>query len=426
MMMKRFGLSLALLLALNVCAQDANWYRGNMHMHSYWSDGAAFPEEAIDYYRSRGYQFICLSDHNLLQVNDKNWQEVGGKKVTAAAAEQYLKVYGDTADKKTEDSKDYLRLKTIWELKKQFDSDGKFLLVPSIEPSEKVGEFQVHMNAINVKTPLPYKRGKNATETFDLNEKALAAHGKEYSCETLFMLNHPFWPYFDIQPDVLIALPQVRFYELSNGGNTSKATPNWYSLEGFWDIVNAFRIAAGHPPVFGVATDDTHGYKAPEGVDTLRGWVCVRAPKLDCDTLVQAMNRGDFYSSTGVTLKDVAFDAATGTLAVQVEPKADETYEITFTVTRADFDQTATPFDDPAADKKPARQGIKYSDTIGVTAKKVSGTSASYTMQPDDLYVRATVTSSAKMPKPALCGPWVYTAWTQPYGWQAWQARQKK
>ena len=419
MMMKRFGLSLSLLLALNVHAQEANWYRGNIHMHSYWSDGVAFPEEAIDYYRSRGYQFLCLSDHYELQVNEKNWQEVGGKKVKAEAAEQYLKAYGDTADKKTEDGKDYLRLKTIWELKQQFDNDGKFLLIPSFELTGRIGESEVHMNAINVKATLPYKKEKTVTETVDENGKAVAAHG----ANTLFMLNHPFWRYFDIQPETLIALPQVRFYELSNGGNIFAATPGWYSMEGFWDIVNAFRIVAGHPPVFGVATDDTHGYKTPEGVDTFRGWVCVRAPKLDCDTLVQAMNRGDFYSSSGVVLKDVAFDAATGTLAVQVEPKANETYEITFTVTRADFDRTTTPLDDPAADKKPARQGLKYSDSIGVVAKKVSGTSASYTMQPDDLYVRATVTSSTKMVKPALCGPFVHTAWTQPYGWQA---RQKK
>jgi len=412
-MLKWFGFCVSLLLALNVCAQNVNWYKGNMHMHSYWSDGIAFPEEAIDYYRSRGYQFLCLSDHHDLQLDEKNWQEVG-KKIKAEAAEQYLKVWGETVDTKTEDGKDYLRLKTIGELKKQFDKPGEFLLVPSFELTGKIGDFQVHMNAINVSKTLPYKRGATPTETVRLNAQTVAEHG----ANTLYMLNHPFWVYFDIQPETLIALPQVRFYELSNGGNTSEATPDWYSLEGFWDIVNAFRIADGHPPVFGVATDDTHGYKSPEGVNTLCGWVRIRAPKLDCDTLVQAMNRGDFYSSTGIVLKDVAFDAATGTLAVEVEPKPGVAYDITFVVTRADFDRTATPFDDPAADKKPARKGIKYSDTIGVAAKKVSGTSATYTMHPDDLYVRATVTSSTKMLKPALCGPWVHTAWTQPYGWE--------
>jgi len=143
----------------------------------------------------------------------------------------------------------------------------------------------------------------------------------------------------------------------------------------------------------------------------------VRAASPDIDTIFAAMNRGDFYASTGVALKDIRFDKATGTLEVEVEPKTGEVYEITFTVTRKDFDRTVTPFDDPGPgeDRKSARDGRKSSDTIGIAAKKVSGVSASYTLQPDDLYVRATVTSTVKREKPALCGPFVETAWTQPY-----------
>ena len=420
-MAKRIVFCLSLLLALGVCAQE--WYRGNLHMHTYWSDGKAFPEEAAEYYRSRGYHFICLSDHNVMQLSDKHWQEVGGKKVTAEAAEKYLHAYGDTAEKKTEDGKEHVRVKTLGEMKKQFDKAGEFLIVPCFEQTGKCGEFQVHMNVFNVKGIYPYQKGETIAETVGANARVAAEQGKD----TLFMLNHPFWPYFDIQPEVLISLPEVRFYELSNGGNSYPAAhPGWYSLEKYWDIVNAFRIKAGHPALYGTATDDTHDYSKPERVTTLKGWVSVRAPSLACDALVQAMHRGDFYASTGITFRDVRFDEATGTLSVEAEPKPGVDYEITFTVTRAGFDTATEVFDDPATDKKPARKGLKYSGDIGITAKKVSGTSASYKMQPDDLYVRATVTSPAKMAKPALCGPFVETAWTQPYGWQQWQTRQKR
>jgi len=424
-MKRRIVFCLSLLVALGVCAQQDKWYRGNLHMHSYWSDGQAFPEEAIDYYRSRGYQFLCLSDHHLLQLATDNWQEVG-KKVKQGAAEQYLNVYGETADKKTEDGKAFIRLKTIGELKKQFDKDGEFLLIPGHEQNKLINEIQVHMNAININGTLPFAQAETVREGFEKNAKALAAHGKANTCTTLFMLNHPFWPYFDIQPQTLIELPQIRFYELSNDGNIYPAGPDWYSLEGFWDIANAFRISAGHPPVFGTATDDTHSYNKPEGVDTLRGWVCVRSLKLDCEALVEAMNRGDFYSSSGVVLREIRFDVPTGIFSVEVDPKAGETYEIRFIVTRQDFDRTTTTFDEPAEGKKPARQGVKYSDTIGITAKTVSGPFGSYKIRPDDLYVRATVTSSAKMVQVKGSGPSVQTAWTQPYGWQQWQARQKK
>jgi predicted transcriptional regulator len=38
-------------------------------MHTRWSDGKAFPEEAVMWYKSRGYNFIGISDHNLFQDN---------------------------------------------------------------------------------------------------------------------------------------------------------------------------------------------------------------------------------------------------------------------------------------------------------------------------------------------------------------------
>jgi hypothetical protein len=395
-------------------------------MHSFWSDGQVFPEEAVEYYRTRGYQFLCLTDHNLLQLSTENWQEIG-KKVTPKAAEQYLKAFGDTADKKTEGDKDFLRLKTIGELKKQFDKDGAFLLVPSQEINRSIGGIEVHMNAINIERTFTFERSEIVNEAFEKNEKAVSAHGEN----TLFMLNHPFWRHFDIQPDTLIQLPQIRFYELANsggGGNMTPAHPDWYSLEGFWDIANAFRISAGHPAVYGTATDDTHGYGSPDNVT--RGWVYVRAPKLDSDALVQAMNRGDFYSSCGVVLKDVRFDAEKQMLTVEIDPKPGETYEVQFITTRSDFDRTTTAFDDPEADKKPARKGLKYSNTIGVSQGRIKADTktVSYQMQPEELYVRAVVTSSTKIIRGRLAssGPEFETAWTQPYGWQQWQQRNPK
>jgi hypothetical protein len=42
------------------------WYKGNTHTHSYWSDGDDFPEMIMDWYKSHGYDFISLSDHNTL------------------------------------------------------------------------------------------------------------------------------------------------------------------------------------------------------------------------------------------------------------------------------------------------------------------------------------------------------------------------
>ena len=424
MMQTRFVVVLFTAIAEAVFASQ--WYRGNLHMHSMWSDGNVFPENAVAWYRDNGYQFVCLSDHQVLQTDTGAWLEVGAKRLSRAAADAYVKGHPASAEVKKENGKEYLRLKTVWELKKAFDDPASFLMIPGHELNRVVAGMQVHMNAINVHATIPYRYGDTPAETFQRVEAAVRAWGDEQDVHTLFMLNHPTWPYFDIKPEVLIALPQIRFFEVCNadGGNVYPAHRSWYTMEKFWDIVNAFRVEDGYDPVFGTASDDTHNYTNPAGnARPGEGWVCVRSASLDAGALVQAMYRGDFYASTGVSLADVVFDEAAGTLRVKVNQEKDMTYTVRFTTTKTGFDRATETFDDPANGKKPARTGIRYSDTIGKTVKTDTGVEASYTLEPDDLYVRATVTSSKRAGNPANNEPEYETAWTQPYGWRAWQAR---
>ena len=42
------------------------WQKGNLHTHSFWSDGDDFPEMIIKWYKDNDYQFIALSDHNTI------------------------------------------------------------------------------------------------------------------------------------------------------------------------------------------------------------------------------------------------------------------------------------------------------------------------------------------------------------------------
>lgn len=416
------------LVVLAVCfgAEGANWYRGSLHGHSLWSDGNVFPDDAVSWYRDNGYQFVCLSDHQVLQIDPNMWLEIGSKKLSRAVADRYIASHPASVEVKKSDGKEFMRLKTVWELKKLFDQPESFLMVPGHELNRVIGGLQVHMNAINVHDTIPYRYGATPAETFQRIEDAIRTWGAEQDVPTLFMLNHPTWPYFDILPEVLIGLPQIRFFEVCNadGGNTHPPHPLWYSVEKFWDIVNAFRIEDGYDPVFGTATDDTHNYTDMKGsARPGEGWVCVRAARLEADALIQSMCRGDFYSSTGVTLADVAFDAVSGTLKVKVTPDAGANYTVRFVTTQAGFARATATFDDPAKEKKPARKGLRYSDAIGKTVQTIEAAEATYTLAPDDLYVRAVVTSSRKAVSRVSNEPEFETAWTQPYGWRLWQAR---
>src|SRR5262249_52399561 len=44
-----------------------HFYKGNLHTHSTRSDGKLSPEEVVAAYRERGYDFLALTDHFLLQ-----------------------------------------------------------------------------------------------------------------------------------------------------------------------------------------------------------------------------------------------------------------------------------------------------------------------------------------------------------------------
>jgi hypothetical protein len=59
--------------------------------------------------------------------------------------------------------------------------------------------------------------------------------------------------------------------------------------------------------MFGIATDDAHEYTSwgVREVNPGRGWVMVRSARLTPDSISRAMKQGEFYNSTGVTLKEL-------------------------------------------------------------------------------------------------------------------------
>jgi hypothetical protein len=49
----------------NLLALPGRWYKGCLHVHSAASDGRLTPEEVLHWYRSRGYHFLAVTDHNV-------------------------------------------------------------------------------------------------------------------------------------------------------------------------------------------------------------------------------------------------------------------------------------------------------------------------------------------------------------------------
>src|SRR5213596_2989971 len=72
---------------------DTRWYKGNTHTHSLWSDGDDYPEMIVDWYKTHGYQFLALSDHNVMLVGTK-WVDAVTNRGGEASLAKYLKRLG--------------------------------------------------------------------------------------------------------------------------------------------------------------------------------------------------------------------------------------------------------------------------------------------------------------------------------------------
>ena len=49
--------------------KNKNFYRGNMHCHSTLSDGKLSPEQLKELYKSQGYSFLAITDHEHINNN---------------------------------------------------------------------------------------------------------------------------------------------------------------------------------------------------------------------------------------------------------------------------------------------------------------------------------------------------------------------
>ena len=396
--------------------RGAEWYKGQLHCHSVWSDGNVLPELAIGWYKDHGYHFMSLTDHNVLQLDPNKWKEVAEPII----AESKQKFGPDWVETKEENGKTLVHLKTFAELAQKLNEADKFLLIPGHEQNTSVAGFSLHANAINITESIPFPKDFPSVAAAALNwRSASLANSAKSGLEGYWILNHPDWPYYDNSPEVLIEASDVEFYENNMSGGPRKRQTQMPDREKYWDIVLAFRHLAGAKPIYFVTTDDTHNYLTfRDGVaNPGLGWVVVRSEKLDANSLFRAMKKGDFYSSNGVVLKDVRFDSGTKTLTVDVDPAEGVKYTIRFIGTKKGFGTNKEPFEIPAEEKLAARKGFTYSDQIGVTFLTVEGTTASYKMSPDDLYVRAVITSDKSPKYKGQNAPDKETAWTQPVGW---------
>jgi len=395
-------------------AAEVRWWKGNLHTHSLWSDGDDFPESIADWYKEHGYHFLALSDHNRMLEGEQWVTESKKHHFPEALAKNQRRFGADWLQRRDRQGTNQYRLKTLEEFRGQLEEPGRFLMIPSEEITSGHLSFPVHINATNLRKKISARGGTNVLDVMQRGVDAVLEQRRQTGQPMFPHINHPNFGW-GITAEDLMQVQGERFFEVYNGhpsvhneGNATHA-----GMERMWDIVLAWRIGKlDLPPMYGLAVDDSHHYHS-HGVgksNNGRGWVMVRSERLDPPSLIAAMEAGEFYSSSGVSLRQI--QRAGNTMRIEVEAESGVTYSIRFIGTRRGFDASRSPV--VSAKGEPVRATQRYSDQIGETFSVVVGSRAEYSARGDELYVRAVVHSSKKIANPYRKGE-TAAAWIQPW-----------
>jgi len=312
-------------LAINPSAQEKQtlrWYKGNTHTHTVNSDGDSTPDEVVRWYREHGYNFLVLSDHNYLT-------EVDGLNAVFGAA-------------------------------------NKFIVIKGEEVTDEFQKKPIHINGLNIKQVVEPQRGDSVASVIQNNVNAIRR------VEGVPHVNHPNF-HWAIGANDMKAVKNLRLFEIYNGHPqvNNLGGGGMPGLEAMWDDI----LSAGMV-LYGIAVDDAHNFKTP-GDKTKstpgHGWVMARAANLGAAEILQALEQGDFYASTGVTLRDYSVSKNEIKIDIAEETQARSKYT------------------------------VRFIGRWGKILKEVTTNPAVYAFNDDEFYVRAKVIeSNGKM------------AWTQP------------
>lgn len=229
-----------------------NFLKGGLHCHTTRSDGKLTPEETIRYAASQGYDFMALTDHQI--YNFINYAPETGMLIIPGME------YGNDLVKGN-----------------GFRCFHTVCLGPSKDDGNGFEQDQ---------------RFEWGTEpTSEKYQPWLdAAHEKK----NLTILCHPIW-----------SQTSAKYFETQQGNFAMEIWNSGSAIYGDCDDDAAYwdEILGQGKLWYGVATDDAH-----ETETLCKGWVMVKAGK-EINSILSALEKGEFYSSCGPEIYDFYVDS---------------------------------------------------------------------------------------------------------------------
>ncbi len=401
------------------------WYRGNLHMHSYWSDGHDFPEMVADWFKCAGYDFIAFTEHDQHQTGIK-WVSCESSSSTGRTMsdgdllQKYIDRYGRPWVETRDEGEPQVRVKPLSEYRHLVEEFGSFLMMMGEEVSTTWGDIpdRDRKHWINVFNTPEALGPQHDPDTSRGAMSATLGVAREVSrtsgAEVLVYLNHPNFCWNATAEDIA-NVPDLRHMEIYTALNSCNTFGDdvHCPVERMWDIALTLRLSAGGPLIYGLATDDCHAYTNHWRLGNTampgRAWICVDAEWLTPDHILGAVNRGAFYCSSGVELDEI--DVREDGMSLNIVGVEGVHYTTKFIGSPRGVEMTGEPVLDQTGQE--IRTTRTYSEEIGKIVHVASGTEVGYTFRGDELYVRAVVVSDVPHPNPTVPDD-VQRAWTQP------------
>jgi hypothetical protein len=381
-------LALLLVLPLTASAQGSlvqgvggeptspQWFKGNTHAHAnLWfpiPHGDTGPKKLAEWYQTRGYNFLCISDHN----------KVGReRRARSVENESFILISGTEVTSDT-------RVRIFYRMRHR-DAPKRVVHTTA---------FNIDLERWDNDTWKDFGPESSVLDILRTHREATERAGG------LTIVNHPNFK-GHIGADELIQ-SGAGLFELYNAYPHAKNQGHGDdpSTEEVWDQV----LSSGYR-LYGVASDDAHDTKewsrriterlkirAPAG----GAWIMVRAASLTPSDIASAMRSGDFYASSGVHLSRL--DVADGRLSLAVD--------LAETEAEAAKDYVWAPAREPMGDEAQPGTRITFVTQGGRILASSQALDAEVSLAAADLYVRARVSHTIQRNGETK----VFHAWTQP------------
>ena len=259
---------------------NKNYYKANLHCHTVYSDGTLTPEQIKQEYKARGYSAVAFTDHEHI-INSSHLTDESFVAITGCE----LAIKECPAGSTLKNANMKATHLCLWA------KDEKAELTPcySTLADHFINDAVKDRIKADGDTPREY--------TAECIERIIdTAHRDGF----LVCYNHPSW-----------SLQDATDYPMHKGAdfieifNTGSVKGGLYADEAAF--AEMLRL---NPEILPVATDDNHNRKPLDSPysDSFGGFAMINAQSLGYSELMEALENGDFYASTGPSISSLALD----------------------------------------------------------------------------------------------------------------------